>query len=105
MKTRTIAELVEDIRRADRAAGAYSLVEIDLAAHGFKPEHAGAAFVREQTERAHRDHSRALTALHAAQAKCSHAFERIGEAKPPFHRCVKCGTTRSDEPTDKRGRR
>ena len=33
----------------------------------------------------------------AAQATCSHAFERIGEARPPFERCVRCYLTRKLE--------
>lgn len=29
------------------------------------------------------------------RAECSHAWETIGEAKPPFERCVRCYATRA----------
>lgn len=90
-----IDELLREIRRIDRLAGGYAIVEMDLAANGLAADHPGLAFVREQRARVEGAFSRAKDELHAAQAACSHAFELIGEAKPPFHRCVRCYTTRS----------
>lgn len=32
------------------------------------------------------------------RAACSHAWETIGEAKPPYEHCVRCYATRAKEP-------
>lgn len=80
MSVDVVEAFVENIRRSDRTAGAYTLVELDLVAQGFKPDHPGVTFVREQAERANADFDRAKEVLKAAQAKCSHAFERPGAA-------------------------
>lgn len=36
------------------------------------------------------------------RAKCAHAWERIGEAKPPFWQCVRCLQTVSSNPVSPR---
>ena len=38
-----------------------------------------------------------MTLDEAEKLECSHAFERIGEARPPFERCVRCYLTRKLE--------
>ena len=32
------------------------------------------------------------------QSRCSHAHEKIGEARPPFWRCITCGHTQETQP-------
>jgi len=34
------------------------------------------------------------TKMASIRAACLHAWERIGEAKPPFEQCVRCALTR-----------
>jgi hypothetical protein len=101
---RPIDELLAAHRRAVARAGTWDAAELDLAARGFHSNDAGVVFVREQAQRAHSECARAQQAIKAVQAKCAHAFERIGEAKPPFQRCVTCEATRSDVPRADDGR-
>ncbi|MGN6107820.1 MAG: hypothetical protein ACTHU0_22120 [Kofleriaceae bacterium] len=94
----SVDELLAKVRRLDRVTGGYGIVDMDLVANGFTANHPGVAFLREQHARVHAEFERAKSALSDAQAKCEHAFARIGEAVPPFNRCVRCYATRGGEP-------
>ena len=87
-----IDALVAEIRRIDRVASGYAIAELDLRAHGNTPD---ANLIGHHANRVAREFEQAKKALAAAQATCSHAFERIGEARPPFERCVRCYLTRA----------
>lgn len=89
-KAADIDALIAEIRRIDHIAGGYAIVEIDLRAHGIP-----LGMVADHANRVAREFEQAKKALAAAQAQCSHAFERIGEARPPFERCVRCYLTRA----------
>ena len=91
-KAPDIDALVAEIRRIDRVAGGYATVELDLRAHGIP-----LGMVADHANRVAREFEQAKKALAAAQATCAHAFERIGEARPPFERCVRCYLTRKLE--------
>lgn len=88
-----VSDLIAEIRRIDRVASGYAIVELDLRSRGIP-----LGVVGEQANRVALEFDRAKKALAAAQSKCSHAYEKIGEAKPPFWRCVRCDRTRTSAP-------
>lgn len=94
----SVDNLIAEMRRIDRIAGGYAIVELDLKAQGLAAGHPGLAFVCEQSNRVARDFDRVKRVIAAEQARCSHAYEKIGEARPPFWRCVRCQQTRTVAP-------
>lgn len=87
----TIDAIIAEIRRLDTLAGSYAAVELDLRARGIP-----LGIVADHANRVAREFEAAKAQLAAERAKCSHAWERIGEARPPFERCVRCSATRKD---------
>lgn len=95
---RRIADARELLRYCEQLNEAYMLVIEDLS--DFAEDEWVFVRTRLETMRADviggiQDHRDTIAAV---QASCSHAYEKIGEARPPFWRCVRCERTRTDDP-------
>ena len=88
----------ELLRYCEKLSEAYALVIEDLS--DFTEDEWVFTRQRVETMRADvvggiQDHRDTIARL---QAACSHAHEKIGEARPPFWQCVKCQQTRTEAP-------
>jgi hypothetical protein len=95
-----IYALCSEVCECDRLLAAYDLVIADACpdaeedgVYGYLRQH----LVEWRTEVSDERDS-ALAHIATLQEQCSHAYEKIGEARPPFWRCVRCERTRADEP-------
>lgn len=98
MSDSQLREARELLRYCERLSEAYALVIEDLS--DFTEDEWVFVRTRVETMRADiiggiQDHRDTIARL---QSACSHAYEKIGEAKPPFWQCVRCQHTRSEAP-------
>ena len=91
--TNEILAVIEKQRHCERLLSAYDLVLEDLSdwdESEWLYVRQRVQFMRADIEEAIGEHKDRIKYL---RSKCSHAFERIGEARPPYLHCVRCGQT------------
>lgn len=86
------------VRHCEQLIKAYALVLEDLADFDeseWMYVRSRIQFMQADIVDAKAEHEKTIAHL---QSQCSHAYEEIGEAKPPFWICVWCRHTRMDAP-------
>lgn len=88
-----IDAILEKQRHCERLLSAYDLVLEDLSdwdEDEWRYVRGRVEFMRADIDDAVDEHKKRIDHL---RSKCSHALERIGEARPPYLHCVTCGYT------------
>lgn len=95
-----VDDAIERIRYCERLLAAYDLVLEDLddyitpdSTDPWKATHDHLKQVRADVVKVIGEENEIIAAI---RAQCSHALERIGEARPPLKHCVRCGQAEAE---------